>query len=62
MRLRIKELIAREDLQIGYVASLLKVNRATMRNWIKGRTPIPFWAAIELSKILKCSLYDLFEE
>lgn len=62
MRLVVDELIKERGLKQLYVAEKIGVNKDTVTNWCKNRSVPKLDKAVELSELLNCSLYDLFEQ
>ena len=59
---RINELIQQSGLRLGYIVDRLQTSRATFRRWLKGETPFPLLAAVELANMINAKLEDLYEE
>ena len=52
------------DHKISQTALSRKVNvsKATMHNWMRGKTQIPLWAAMQIAKVVGQPMENLFED
>ena len=59
---KVGELIKERGLKVGYIVKQLETSWTTFGRWMKEETPIPFVKAVELAKLLKCDINDLYKE
>lgn len=61
MKLVIGELIEKSGLKKKFICDQLQITRHTLKNWIEGNTFPRLDQAVQLAKLLKCKVDDLYE-